>query len=809
MNKSNNIKRLSTFFQNTNKINITESNKITLLSPQKKKMNYEEIIIKSLIKELENNLNNGKKINKIKLSNKQIKIYIEYILNKKEISNKEYLLIAYYLTKYKNIIKSITKEEISNDPKDTLLLIAKNLFLCNKPKDSILFRMGQNGDLFYLIIKGSVNVYVKQEYKCYMSKYEYFKHLQYLKSIKENELVKIILEKNKDIFNKNILEECSVRDLNYYFLSIEIENDCLIHKNKFKNLKFIPPEDYIDSTIAYMNFSKDNKNNYNNKENNKFNNINFFKEFDIEDNNKTNLRKEVTLYTYYNVINLKEGDTFGEIALNGINNSYKRTATIICNENCLFGLIDNKIYNKCIKFAQNKLRNEHIALFLNFDLFKFINIELFERNFFNLFILNNKEQGFYLFNQNNKRKEIFIIKNGNFEVSCNISINELNEIIKNFNDNKNVKEKLGEIQYNGNKLNIYNEKKEQKNFIRIFNINNKEIIGLDDYIYLNSNHYFCSMKVISNYCEYYSIDYEQFLNICKNVKRVKINYPLYIKDKINFMKNRLINIRDNLIKNIIYDIQNIKIKNYIPELKNLNDNNENRKNNYLNLNKKQINFNLSKEKNISVIKPKKIQIKKNKFMFKNKLTKNNFTSRNLDVFPFSKKKYVLNSNYQSQAIKINNNTNNNFTNYNSTNQSLNISKYQKNNLTDYYFDITIEALSNNFSNKKLINNSVYKNKTKPKINLINSIENNKIIKIIRPFSSRNNLKDSKEKIIFENFIKDTFQKKRFNNKKDNNNNEKNIDPLIFDKIIENIENNKKYNKFNKRNKSAKVYRLKK
>ena len=168
MNKSNNIKRLSTFFQNTNKINITESNKNIIFSPQKKKMNYEEIIIKSLIKELENNLNNGKKINKIKLSNKQIKIYIEYILNKKEISNKEYLLIAYYLTKFKNIIKSITKEEISNDPKDTLILIAKNLFLCNKPKDSILFRMGQNGDLFYLIIKGSVNVYVKQEYKCYM-----------------------------------------------------------------------------------------------------------------------------------------------------------------------------------------------------------------------------------------------------------------------------------------------------------------------------------------------------------------------------------------------------------------------------------------------------------------------------------------------------------------------------------------------------------------------------------------------------------------------------------------------------------------
>ena len=180
------------------------------------------------------------------------------------------------------------------------------------------------------------------------------------------------------------------------------------------------------------------------------------------------------------------------------------------------------------------------------------------------------------------------------------------------------------------------------------------------------------------------------------------------------------------------------------------------------------------------------------------------------VRSFSDKKYVLNTNYQSQAIKINNNTNNNFTNYNSTNQSLNISKNQKNNLTDYYFDNSLGTLSNNFSNKKLINKSVYKIKTKPKIKLINSIENNKIIKIIRPFSSRNNLKDSKEKIIFENFIKDTFQKKPINNKKNNINiREKNIDPLIFDKIIENIENNKKYNKTNKRNKSAKVYRLKK
>lgn len=33
MNKSNNIKRLSTFFQNTNKINIPESNKNVIFSP--------------------------------------------------------------------------------------------------------------------------------------------------------------------------------------------------------------------------------------------------------------------------------------------------------------------------------------------------------------------------------------------------------------------------------------------------------------------------------------------------------------------------------------------------------------------------------------------------------------------------------------------------------------------------------------------------------------------------------------------------------------------------------------------------------
>jgi len=105
-----------------------------------------------------------------------------------------------------------------------------------------------------------------------MSKYEYFKHLQYLKNIKENELVKIILDKNKDIYNQNILEECSIGDINYHFLSIEIENYCLFHKNKFKNLKFISPEDYIECTKAYMNFGKNNKYNYDNEENNKYNN---------------------------------------------------------------------------------------------------------------------------------------------------------------------------------------------------------------------------------------------------------------------------------------------------------------------------------------------------------------------------------------------------------------------------------------------------------------------------------------------------------------------------------------------------------
>ena len=352
-------------------------------------------------------------------------------------------------------------------------------------------------------------------------------------------------------------------------------------------------------------------------------------------------------------------------------------------------------------------------------------------------------------------------------------------------------------------MKIYNEMKEQRNFIRIFNINNKEILGLNDYIFLNTNRFFCSVKVISNYCEFYSIDYEQFLKICKIEKRVKINYPLYIKDKFNFMKNRLINIRNNFIKNFVFVIQNIQIENNFPEKKILNDN----KNHYLNSNKKIFNFSLSKEKNISVTKTIKTQfnkiIKINKFKIKNKLSKKIFSSRNFDIFNISEKKYVLNSNYQEQAIKISNNSNNNYTNYNSTNQSLNVSK-KNNNLTYNFFDYS-GTLSNNISNK-LINNSTYKFKIKPKINLIKTIENNKFIKIIRPFSSRNNLKDSSEKLIFEDFIKNTFQQKHFNNKKDSI--EKNIDPLIFDKIIENIEKNKKSNQFYKRNKSARVYRFK-
>lgn len=66
------------------------------------------------------------------------------------------------------------------------------------------------------------------------------------------------------------------------------------------------------------------------------------------------------------VKNLRTGDSFGELAL--LKNS-KRLASIICREDCHFGIIDKKIFNLALKEREDEKLNIQMKFLANSPLF--------------------------------------------------------------------------------------------------------------------------------------------------------------------------------------------------------------------------------------------------------------------------------------------------------------------------------------------------------------------------------------------------------------------------------------------------------
>ena len=70
------------------------------------------------------------------------------------------------------------------------------------------------------------------------------------------------------------------------------------------------------------------------------------------------------------VANLKTGDTFGEIALSKIElEERKRTATIITDTDCIFGILQKEAYQAFIKDTMEKARKANVELLLKCQLY--------------------------------------------------------------------------------------------------------------------------------------------------------------------------------------------------------------------------------------------------------------------------------------------------------------------------------------------------------------------------------------------------------------------------------------------------------
>ena len=132
---------------------------------------------------------NDKILNKLAENNYEI---IQFILNKKKRTNEELIIIKTFLSTMKSLSLMINVTE----PDKILFSLSMYLKLESKIRDSILFRYGDKGTKFYILLSGKVSILILKETRVEMSFLRYFLHLLLLKMMKEKELVKKTIAAN-------------------------------------------------------------------------------------------------------------------------------------------------------------------------------------------------------------------------------------------------------------------------------------------------------------------------------------------------------------------------------------------------------------------------------------------------------------------------------------------------------------------------------------------------------------------------------------------------------------------------------------
>ena len=162
-----------------------------------------------------------------KLSENNYEI-IQAVLNKKKRTNDDLNIIKTFLSTMKYLSSMIKILDIDK----ILYSLSIYLKMEKKPKDSVLFRFGNKGTKFYILLSGQVTILILKETFVNMSFMKYIMHLIMLKILGEDETVKKIIIANNH--NQNHLDEKTFEIL-FEKLS-EMGNKKMEKKNKNKKV---------------------------------------------------------------------------------------------------------------------------------------------------------------------------------------------------------------------------------------------------------------------------------------------------------------------------------------------------------------------------------------------------------------------------------------------------------------------------------------------------------------------------------------------------------------------------------------------
>ena len=434
-----------------------------------------------------------------------------------------------------NILK-LTNEDFNFN----LTECSKIINYSQKEKDIIIVEEGDRGDSFFLILKGSVTFLVSKKQKYEMTKEQYILHLFKLRKNKSNELLKQCLQLNSlvfpiedsfDNFIKNIVKK-KLKD-------IELIENKLIYSNAKELYNYIKNNNEKEINITIEDYINRNNIEIENEE------IEYSK-----DKEKEKIKKIVIIPNYIIIGKCGIGETFGELALE--ERGGKRKATVITNEKTDFAIIYRNQYDYLLKNAIEKAKKKFFNVINCYNVFQYIPNFILEKKYYKLFTMLKLDKGKNLIKQNENNDKIYIIICGDYEITTNRNLLEINDLIiyyknfirkygnkeehKLFNPNEEIKEN------DDLKLNKKFKTKEQnkilfeRRYIKLNIFQNRDILGLKDLMNpidksISEGLINCKCNSIEN--QVYSIDRYQYFIICEREEGIK---DLTIEYEINKMK---------------------------------------------------------------------------------------------------------------------------------------------------------------------------------------------------------------------------------------------------------------------------------
>ena len=477
--------------------------------------------------------NGIKKLSEIMICDDFFFQMVNYILTKSRRSINELLIISTFLKTFPHFVNKIQQQNYDEIVSSLSLLLRSE----RKPQNNLVFKYGDKGTKFYIVLYGKCSVIVPKENTIKMSIMHYIKYLLYLNHVHEDELMIMTVGTNK--FKYSI-------DLYFTNKLIHFLSNCNSEKIINLNTSLLSPKDISKIKEFYAQLQKEPIYDKQNVSPKKYIEITSYNQkilFD-EDEIECPFDKDLTIYSYIELTDKKQGDIFGEIALQ--NSIGKRTATLITGEECIFGYLTHELYKKSIRDIEQKIRKTNIEFLLKNQLFIGISRGIFENKYFNLFNIETITQGNKIITQGEKNNKVYFIREGDFELSSQLNLDALQQILK---LKINVSLKVNSMKEDSNTNSKY----------KISLLGKNDIVGLRDCCINDVS--FVDVTCLSTSAEVYSIDLGIIDEIAQKIKSLSIQMQSYINQRVKIVTKRLLQIflfKNNQIKITNSSLEQIK-----------------------------------------------------------------------------------------------------------------------------------------------------------------------------------------------------------------------------------------------------------